>query len=234
MADSDFAVNEIHENYKIPTDKISKIYLGADNLWSKSSEPVQNLDFDRKTILILGRWQKYKNIHTILKMIKYTNNSQILACNVIVLGKKVESEIELFYDSIKGFPIDKLQIIDYLSDSQMKYLFSRVDIIIHPSVNEGFGIPAFEAFGEGAVLIVHEGTPASDYLRSFKGVLAEDLTDLIKTESVVSHALSLSRQDANIRRIYLSKMGMTWNEVGRIYMKFFSNLVLDNYNKISN
>jgi len=228
FADSDFAVTEIHENYKIPFAKITKIYLGADNLWLKLSEKPQNLDLDQKTLLIVGRWQKYKNNHTIIEVIKKSNVPEIKNCNVIVLGKKVKSEIEIFYKSIDNFPEGRLQIVDYLSDSQMKFLFSSVNVVIHPSTNEGFGIPAFEAFGEGAVLIIHKGTPASDYLKFFDGVLIEDLTNMRAVETVILHALNSPRKDVIQRRDYLVGMEMTWDYAGKNYVKFFSNLALEN------
>jgi len=228
FADSDFAVTEIHENYKIPLRKIIKVYLGADNLWPKLSENPQNLDLEKKTLLIVGRWQKYKNIHTIVEVIKKSDVPEIKNCNVIVLGKKVKSEIELFYKSIDNFPVGRLQMFDYLSDSQMKFLFSSVNVVIHPSTNEGFGIPAFEAFGEGAVLIIHKGTPAADYLKFFDGVLIEDLTNTRAVETVILHALNSPRKDINQRRDYLVGMEMTWDCFGKNYVKFFSNLIFDN------
>ena len=228
FADSDFAITEIHENYKIPLSRITKVYLGADNLWLKSSEKPLDFNLEQKTLLIVGRWQKYKNIHSIIEAIKQSDVPEVKNCNVIVLGKKVKSEMELFIRSIENFPTERLQIIDYLSDSEMKFLFSSVNVVIHPSINEGFGIPAFEAFGEGAVLVVHNGTPAASYLKLFDSVLVEDLTNIRAVETVIVRALNLPRRDVTERRDYLIRMEMTWDYVGRNYVKYLRSLNFDN------
>ena len=49
--------------------------------------------------------------------------------------------------------------------------------MIHPSINEGFGLPAFEAFGEGAPTAVHIGLPADYYLRGNSQVMTLDMTN---------------------------------------------------------
>ena len=55
-------------------------------------------------------------------------------------------------------------MVEYLSDQDLTKEYRKASVVFNPSINEGFGLPAFEAFAEGARLIVHSGTPADEIL----------------------------------------------------------------------
>jgi glycosyltransferase involved in cell wall biosynthesis len=67
VADSKFAANEIELAYHIPLEFIKIIYLGSDNLWEQITETVEK---DLNSVVVIGRWQRYKNLHTIISSFK--------------------------------------------------------------------------------------------------------------------------------------------------------------------
>jgi len=224
-ADSDFGVTEIIKAYNIPNKYITKIYLGADNMWN--TLPTELYDFDRSkpTILIIGRWQKYKNIHSVLYAIHESDNEIIKSCKIIVLGKSEQLGNSLVSAAVELFKKDQLKLINYATESELKFLYNNVQLVIHPSINEGFGIPAFEAFAEGAVLIVHEGTPADQYLSKYNGVLSGDMRNKEKIQDLIISGLKLTKQNQSTRQKYLNDMGMTWDFNGLSTLQSYKKLL---------
>ena len=222
-ADSDFAVKEIAENYKIPEREITKIYIGANSLWEIDEEELP-IDRSRFNVVVIGRWQKYKNIHNVIKVIKNSNDPRIKECNVIVLGKSKSGGYRLVNDSLIGFPKERITLYDYLSEGKMKFLYANADLIIHPSINEGFGIPAFEAFGEGSVVLVHKGTPADQYLSGCGGVLTADMYDNDEIENEIKKSFLIQREIKLLRMKYIFDLGATWENMCQSYIKSYKKL----------
>ena len=91
VAVSDQAKKEISYAYKINPKRIDVIYPGADDKWS--SVKIKNFSQIPKTkriIRVIGRWQKYKNIHTISRMLKNANSKDLKGLYFIFIGKKIE------------------------------------------------------------------------------------------------------------------------------------------------
>jgi len=221
IADSFIGKKEIIENYKIPGKNIKIIHLGSDHLWqfatNISSKPVT----DYHHILIMGRWQKYKNVHSIIHAIKNSNDSRIKNSFVTVIGKSNYNKHNLVAQTILDFPKNRIKILDYLPDANLKQLYGSVDVVVHPSLNEGFGLPAFEAFAEGAKIIVHDGTPASNYLSSFTGVFSGDLLNSQIIDELLVASLGNIAVEIGARRDFLVNNQMTWKAMVDNYVKIY-------------
>ncbi len=221
IADSDFAVNEISNAYKIPYTKISKIFVGADTLWGLTNE---NISQKTQKIVIMGRWQKYKNVHTALMAIFNFNKCSTNPLRVTLIGKSNQLGKELVQKEVDKFHEDDIELIEYLSNSDLAKAYREAMLVIHPSINEGFGLPAFEAFGEGSTIIVHSETPAAELLTKFPGVIAENL----ETVHGVKQAIHKSQLNFNVsidqRRSYITSIGATWEQMASAYVRTYLGL----------
>ena len=220
IADSNFAVNEIKVAYRIPVDKISKIYLGTDNFW------IDNRDFVKKDpnkIAVIGRWQRYKNVHTVLDGISELNSLNGAEIETVVVGKSEQLGSNLINSSVKKF-FGKIELFNYLPDQDLISLYREARIVIHPSINEGFGLPAFEAFGEGSIIIIHKNTPAAELLGDFEGVITEDLTTKEGVKSAILRAGKNYEIDVGKRREYLQRIGATWLNMANSYLNVYTQL----------
>ncbi len=222
---SDFAVKEISENYKIPLNKITRIHPGTDTLWNLDERELQNFDKSKINIVIMGRWQKYKNVHTVINALRDSQDFSLGSCNIYLIGKSNQLGNNLVNKSISKFPKEHLTQIEYLPFEQLKYLYNSANLIVHPSINEGFGLPAFEAFGEGATLLVHNETPAADYLANFAGVFVTDLLVPNKIIDQINKSLLYSGDTKSNRRHYLEMNEMTWAQMSKNYLKSYTDLL---------
>jgi glycosyltransferase involved in cell wall biosynthesis len=224
IADSNFASNEISEAYRIPIKFIKIVYLGSDNLWSISNRRYER---DPNLVVIVGRWQIYKNLHTVVnafKKLEIPNNKNL---NIFVIGKGGPKEVELKLDALSNFPKDQIKIIEYLPDSELAEIYQRASVVFHPSINEGFGLPAFEAFGEGARLIAHAGTPAHEILASQSGVIFDNLLDEKRVIESYKSILLQNFGDIAERRTFIESISATWAQSTEKYSEIYKKLMND-------
>ncbi len=222
IAVSEFAADEISTAYNISLKSISTIYNGADNLWGKFEE---NLDKDLNCVVVIGRWQTFKNLHTVIssfKKFEIPNNKDL---KLKVIGKSGLKDNKLILDALESFPKNQIELIEYLSDSDLAREYRKASVVFHPSINEGFGLPAFEAFGEGARVIAHTGTPADQILNSQEGVIFDNLLDEKKV--VESYRKILTQNFGNViqRRLFIESINATWVSSTKKYVELYRHVL---------
>ena len=218
IAVSEFAANEISTAYNIPLKFVSTVHNGADNLWGKVDE---NVDKDLDCVLVIGRWQTYKNLHTVISSFKnfeIPNNKNL---KLKVIGRSGLKDNKLILDALEGFPKSQIELIEYLSDSDLAREYRKASVVFHPSINEGFGLPAFEAFGEGARVIAHNGTPANQILNSQDGVLFDNLIDETKVRDSYRKILMQNFGDVAQRRLFIESINATWELSTKKYVEIY-------------
>ena len=222
IADSKFAAVEIEDAFCIPKEFIKIIYLGTDNLWGEIYEEIEK---DLNCVVIVGRWQRYKNLHTVINAFKefeIPNNKNL---RLKVIGKSGIKNNKLILDALEGFPKNQIELIEYLSDSDLALEYRRASVVFHPSVNEGFGLPAFEAFGEGARVIAHTGTPANQILNSQEGVFFENLLDETKVVGSYRKILTRNFGDVTQRRLFIESINATWASSTKKYVELYQDVL---------
>lgn len=222
IAVSKFAAGEISSAYKIPLRFITTIYGGADNLWGQIDQEISK---DPNLVIVMGRWQTYKNLHTVINAFKLHELANNLNLKIKVIGRSGSKDNVLILNSLSDFPSDQIELIEYLSDKELAFEYRKASVVFHPSVNEGFGLPAFEAFGEGARVIAHAGTPASQMLEGQTGVIFDDMHD--EKRIIESYRLILTQNYGDIleRRNFIKSIGAIWAESANKYADLYKSLI---------
>jgi len=222
VADSEFASKEISTAYRIPYNYITKIYLGSDSLWKEFHEVIER---DKNLVLVIGRWQNYKNIHTVINSFKNYEVFQNKKLRLKVIGKSGRKDNKLILDSLKDFPSNQIEIVEYLSDYELAREYRKASVVFHPSINEGFGLPAFEAFGEGARVVAHSGTPADEILNTQSGVIFQNMLD---EKTVIASYRSILHEkfgDITGRRAFLESVNATWATSTKKYVELYKAII---------
>jgi len=217
FADSEFGLLEIEKFYGIPRAKIDTIFLGSDHLWNLL--PVEiHLNSSKTNLVIIGRWQYYKNVHSILQAFLNLDEHTAEKFHIYLVGKQnLPGKLEI-QKIVSQIPSKQLTLFNYLEDAQLKYLYKSAQLVVHPSINEGFGLPAFEAFGEGAPIAVHNGLPADYYLSSQSGVYVVNMEDIDSITTLLKNSVNFQRSSEDERRNFLIKTHMTWDQMCKQYV----------------
>jgi glycosyltransferase involved in cell wall biosynthesis len=107
-----------------------------------------------KIILHVGSEQKRKNILTLIKAFKILSKEydDIL---LVRIGKKIP-ETETLIKKLKLE--DKILYIPFVDEKTIAYYYSAADLLIFPSVHEGFGFPLVEAMACGCPVVTNNST----------------------------------------------------------------------------
>lgn len=217
FAVSEFGKSEIESFYHIPKNRIDRIYPGADHLWNIEATEIK-MNKSKLNILVVGRWQKYKNVHSILIAFSKLEDSLLENFHIFVVGRYNSTDSLKVQQFIQRFSPDNLTWYNYLSDAELKYLYQNANLVIHPSINEGFGLPAFEAFAEGAPIAVHKGLPADSLLSNQSQVYVIDMLNIDSIVTFLKDFMILKRVNTEERRKYLIENSMTWNQMCKNYV----------------
>lgn len=189
----------------VPAEKISVIYQGCHQVFQKELDN----DFKNKVktehqlpesyLLSVGTIEERKNLLTILKALP---KSQHL---VIVGNGKAYKDRCLSY--IKEQQLEEqVTFLSGLSLKELAAVYQGADILIYPSLFEGFGIPILEALFSKTPVITTEGGcfseaggPHSYYIKptdstALRSAILEIQSDNTLRESMIKHGLEHAKQ----------------------------------------
>jgi glycosyltransferase involved in cell wall biosynthesis len=222
---SEFARNEIHVNLKIPKCAIRVVPIGIDSFSKSKSKKIMKLDSRKPFIAVLGR-QSFKNVSTACKAIRLINFKPNNSPHLVVVGKSKVTGSELVRNELSHHEINKITTFDYLSEDELVWLFRNAELVVIPSLNEGFGLPSFEAFAGGAKILVHQGTPASTILKEFSGVYSCDMNDYHEIQNSVNR-IRLLKHKVNLktRQEEVSTLQLSWKDFGSRQVGIYRDLM---------
>ncbi len=136
---SQFTADELMELYNIPAQKIHVVHHGGPG-WQILPEPLVENRF-----LFVGNRTYYKNFTVVLEALKMVPESTLL-----IAGPPLSSTETTLVNTlgISG----QIKVVN-ASDEELKKLYASSSALIFPSLMEGFGLPALEAFAANCPVI---------------------------------------------------------------------------------
>lgn len=150
---SDFSKNTIIEKYGVETQKIQVTYLNSDecfdwNLNEGKLFEIRKRVGERYLFYPANTWP-HKNHMNLLKAYVILKNKYNTNLRLVFTGdeKQEQDEIAQFI-RVHNLKND-ISYLGYLPQEDMPYVFANAEIMVFPSVFEGFGIPLVEAMRAG-------------------------------------------------------------------------------------
>jgi len=173
---------DIIDYFLIPEDKIEVVYQGCNEVFKKptiNKELIRNkLQLFEKYLLYVGSIEERKNLITLLKVLKDLPNKKLI---IIGDGTSYKKKcINFIHDNNLS---DRTQIFSGLSLNDMASIYQNAEMLIYPSIFEGFGIPILEALYSKIPVItskdgcfIEAGGPDSIYINPLS---KEDIIEAI-------------------------------------------------------
>ncbi len=164
---SEAVKQDIIEYFGIPEAKISVVYCGLDKVWyapyaiEERQQVLQKYGIKKKYVLTVGTLQARKNIARILDVCEAlpVNVSEDLV--FIFVGKRGWLEADVFERMQRLIAIGRIKWLQYVTFDELRCLYQSANMVLYPSLSEGFGLPVLEGFASAVPVITsNEGSLA--------------------------------------------------------------------------
>ena len=159
---SEYSLKRFFESFPhYPKERTGVVHLGS-RFTSNVQKNNRKRFFDQlepqKFWLSVCTLEPRKNLRRLLQAFRiYLENTSIKYPLVLAGGKGwMEDDLELLID--RSGLLDHVQLLGYVSDEELAWLYSKCFAFLYPSLYEGFGLPVLEAMGFGAPVITSNTT----------------------------------------------------------------------------
>lgn len=172
IAVSEQTKQDIIDFFFIPEDKISVVYQGCNAVFQKEvsanthKEVQEKFNLPSNYLLSVGSIEERKNLLTLLKALKELPNQKL-----VVIGNGKAYKIKCLRYIAKHNLSNRVLFLSGLNLNEMASIYQNAQILIYPSIFEGFGIPILESlFSKTPVITSKDGCfseaggPATKYI----------------------------------------------------------------------
>ncbi len=158
LAMSEDAKNNIAAYFRISEEKIRVLYLAASDTYKPSTD-AEKLAVRQKFggapfILDVSRFDPHKNIERVLAAFFQIKQTGVPHKLVLVGGAHTPGYSEMIEKMISSSKFaDDVVVLDYVEDAEMPKLYASAEVLLYPSLVEGFGLPIIEAFASGTPVV---------------------------------------------------------------------------------
>ena len=158
IAVSEQTKRDIMDYFLVPAEKINVVYQGCNKIFQSEINKEQKKAVINKYrlpedyLLYVGNIEERKNLLTILYTLK-----ELPKQNLVVIGNGKSYKIKCLKFIAKNRLSDRVFFLSGLSLKEMAVIYQSAEIMIYPSIFEGFGIPILEALFSKTPVITSKG-----------------------------------------------------------------------------
>jgi alpha-1,3-rhamnosyl/mannosyltransferase len=149
---------EVRNHFHLPADKVIAIGEAPRRIFQPSTPDevrsvTERLGIQGDFLLAVGTIEPRKNLKTLVRAFSELHRSLATPPQLVIVGKDGWLT-ESFYSQIKeSEAAECIKMTGYVTDSDLRALYSSCRAFVYPSVYEGFGLPPLEAMACGAPVI---------------------------------------------------------------------------------
>lgn len=215
---SEFSKREIHDILGINKRKIHVVPNGIDPIFHSDGRGVE-FGLPDKYILYVGSLNPRKNIRRTINAYKSLRNLTGLSHELVIIGpsnKRAFNEMDINLTGIRtpGF----------IKKQELKYAYTNADLLVYPSLYEGFGLPPVEAMACGTPVLASNRSAFPEVIGD-----AAILVDPTDTEVITNGMIQILTQHEiereHIRRGTNCAQQYTWEAASNEFVSVLRDLV---------
>lgn len=158
ITDSESIKREICEHLNVRPEKITSVALAPRRVFQPVAEHAARDTRDRlgvndEFILFVGTVEPRKNLVTLVHAFEEVLRNTDLKPQLVIAGQRGWMNEDLFARIENAALSDHIRFTGYLTDEDLRALYSSCRVAVYPSLYEGFGLPPLEAMACGAPVI---------------------------------------------------------------------------------
>jgi glycosyltransferase involved in cell wall biosynthesis len=157
LAVSEATRNDLASLFKVPDERITVAYHGAEEAFQPRTEDEEQGKFlktkglKKPFILFLGTLEPRKNIATLLRAFEGIMNQ--IPHDLVLVGQRGWKSEPIFKEMERPEIKQRVHWVGYVSDPERVFFYQAADFLVYPSWYEGFGMPLLEAMQCGCPVI---------------------------------------------------------------------------------
>jgi glycosyltransferase involved in cell wall biosynthesis len=149
---------EVIEHFGVSPEKVRAVPAAARSVFrpvppAESIEIRKRLGVEDEFLLFVGTIEPRKNLPALISAFSEVVRTTRLSPQLVIVGMTGWMTDELFIRLRESGVADRVRFTGYLSDGDLRALYSSCRIFVYPSLYEGFGLPPLEAMACGAPVI---------------------------------------------------------------------------------
>jgi glycosyltransferase involved in cell wall biosynthesis len=212
---------DVHRFYDVAADKVSVVHGAVDEHFGPVSDRDQvNIKARyglKDYILVVGASFPHKNI---VRALEAFDSLQSTRSNIelVIAGGRPEY-IAVLREKVRDLNARAVKFIGYVPLQDLPALYAAAELLLYPSLYEGFGLPPLEAMACGCPVVI-SNTPSLSEICGDAGyyVEAEDVQSIADGLSAVLVDPNLAKRlrAAGLQRVQLYSWDKTAREVLRV------------------
>jgi glycosyltransferase involved in cell wall biosynthesis len=153
--------NEVCEHLKVRPEKVFATPLAPRSSFkqipfAETGETRKRLGIEDEFLLFVGTIEPRKNLLTLIRALEELWRTTDLRPQLVVVGKTGWKSDALPSQLEQSPARERIKLLGFVSDEDLRALYSSCRAFIYPSIYEGFGLPPLEAMACGAPVIASE------------------------------------------------------------------------------
>jgi glycosyltransferase involved in cell wall biosynthesis len=187
ITDSEFTKRDILTTFRVPEQKIRVIPLGVGNHYNPVPRGKRMEAFRTKFgirgafVLYVGNIKPHKGVPTLLESFKMLRRHKDL--ELVLVGGTLDQDPVIARQVLDSGLMGRIKELGRLTEDDLVTAYSAAEILVMPSLYEGFGLPALEAMACGTPVIVSDAASlpeiAGDAALQFRAGNSPELADLL-------------------------------------------------------
>jgi glycosyltransferase involved in cell wall biosynthesis len=157
---SEFSRRAIIEHHRLPPERVATVHLCADDRYARSATIARPpaAPLPARFVFYPANLWKHKNHDVLLRALRLLREERGRRVDLVLTG----------FGQDNGYPVeamakshnvcDQVHVLGYLAVEELAYLYQRADMLVFPSLFEGFGIPLVEAMAVGCPVVAARAT----------------------------------------------------------------------------
>jgi glycosyltransferase involved in cell wall biosynthesis len=225
-----FSKNEIVQALKVPESKITVIPNGVSEeftlpgAFSKGSDVGQALNICGPYLLYVGNLKPHKNVITLLRSFAHLRKNRGLKHKLLIVGDDARWKSSIVDECVRLGILESTTILPYVAQSLLPSVYMAADLVVMPSIVEGFGLPVLEAMACGTPVVASNAASlpevAGDAAVYFDPASPEELS------AQIERMLQSSDLRASLRRKGLQRAKLfTWQQAAHLHLELYGQLL---------
>lgn len=219
ITDSESVKREIQTHLGVASQKITAVPLAPRRAFhtipaGQAQETLKRLGVEDDYILFVGTVEPRKNLLTLVRALDELMRQTDLRPQLVIAGQKGWLTDELYEYVEQSVLRDRVLFTGYISDADLRALYSSCRASVYPSLYEGFGFPPLEAMACGAPVITSR-IPVIMETSAGAAILIEP-TNVEELTAALVELLTSAGKRAELREIGLKRAAeYTWERTAK-------------------